>query len=374
MLDVQKAFDSVDHTMLCEKIRLLGIEPDWFQSYLFNRKQTVSINNVLSSEQTIQCGVPQGSILGPWCYLVYSNDISTCVSCKLLMYADDTILLSSHKDLSKVSSELSKEVSNCYHWLCNNKLSMHMGKTEVIVLSSKRKRHLTKNVSIQCHNDIIKSTNTVKYLGLTIDQTLSGEPTVYSILNKCTARLKFMFRHCNALDVNCRKLLYSALVQCHFDYAASAWYMGISQYLKRRLQTAQNKAVRFILNLGPRTHVGQSERNMLGYLNTNDRVQQLMSSHMFNIFNDVAPSYLGEKFVRVGGVHRHNTRNSEFNVIVPRVQGPEKYNFSYQGVKVWNDLPSSIKGVQTKSVFKEAIKQYYINRTLSVESSEFIYY
>ena len=126
MLDVQKAFDSVDHAMLCEKIRLLGIDPTWFRSYLSLRSQVVSINNVTSESQTIKSGVPQGSILGPWCYLVFCNDITTSVSCKTILYADDTILLVTGPNLALIAQDLASEINNCYHWLTNNRLAMHI--------------------------------------------------------------------------------------------------------------------------------------------------------------------------------------------------------------------------------------------------------
>jgi len=144
LLDVQKAFDSVDHVMLCEKIAVAGIDSTWFRSYLTNRKQTVAVSNCQSSARTILSGVPQGSILGPWAYLIYCNDMSTCISCKLLLYADDAILLFSHKNIKVVTDQLSEEVSNCFHWLVNNKLSMHMGKTEAMILCSKCRKHQLK--------------------------------------------------------------------------------------------------------------------------------------------------------------------------------------------------------------------------------------
>jgi len=373
MLDVQKAFDSVDHDMLCEKIRLAGIDPEWFRSYLNSRKQLVSINNNLSSELTIKCGVPQGSILGPWCYLLYSNDISSCVSCNLIMYADDTILLFSDPDIEKVASELSKEIGNCLHWLTNNRLSMHMGKTETLVFSSKRKKNRTKNFVIQCQGHDIKPSK-VKYLGLTLNQTLSGEDTVTSILSKCTSRLKFMYRHSKTLNEKSRKLLASALIQCHFDYASSAWYSGTTKELKIKLQIAQNKMVRFILNLGPRSHIGQAELDKAGFLNTSDRVSQLMLNHMFNIHNGTAPSYLSDNFTRVSDQHHHFIRNAEHNFIVPRVQGVENKNFYYQGVKIWNELPTSVKSLSNKYSFKHKVKQYLRNRATNVENCDFLYY
>ena len=103
MLDVQKAFDSIDHIQLIEKIKLAGLDPVWFASYFQNRKQTVFVNGFPSGEEQIKAGVPQGSILGPWFYLLYCNDMPSCIASSktnMLLYADDTILISSHKDVT----------------------------------------------------------------------------------------------------------------------------------------------------------------------------------------------------------------------------------------------------------------------------------
>ena len=148
LLDVQKAFDSVNHEMLCENIRLAEIEPDWFISYFEARKPMVCVGESYSNSETIKCGVPKGSVLRPWCYLMYSNDIASSVSCKLLMYADDTALLVNDNNINTVSVQLGNEVTNSYNWLVNNKLDMHLGKTECIVFSCKKKKHLTKDFSI----------------------------------------------------------------------------------------------------------------------------------------------------------------------------------------------------------------------------------
>ena len=141
LLDVPKAFDSVNHEMLCEKIRLAGIEPDWFISYLEARKHMVCAGESYSSSETIKCGVPQGSVLGPWCYLMHSNDIASSVSCKLLMYADDTVLLVSDKNINTVSVQLGNEV--------------------------------------KCHTHNVGASNQVKYLGLVMDTNLSSQVTAH---------------------------------------------------------------------------------------------------------------------------------------------------------------------------------------------------
>ena len=101
LLDLQKAFDTVDHEILCKKLEAIGVlSVDWFKSYLIDRKQFVQINGVLSDPGVVTCGVPQGSILGPLLFLIYVNDMSISVDrdCKLVLYADDSAIFFTHKD------------------------------------------------------------------------------------------------------------------------------------------------------------------------------------------------------------------------------------------------------------------------------------
>ena len=101
LLDLQKAFDTVDHDILCNKLQAMGVHSDsvkWFKSYLSDRQQIVSVNQVESKPMNISCGVPQGSILGPLLFLCYVNDMSSSVNCNLLLYADDSALFTSGKN------------------------------------------------------------------------------------------------------------------------------------------------------------------------------------------------------------------------------------------------------------------------------------
>ena len=154
LLDLQKAFDTVDHKILLMKMEALGLGQDvvrWFRYYLSDRRQLVDVSGVLSSSAAISCGVPQGSILGPLLFLIYVNDMSGAVNHKLLLYADDSAILVADKSVSAIEMSLQKELEVVSEWLVDdNKLSLHLGKTESILFGSKSKLKPQPNLQIAC--------------------------------------------------------------------------------------------------------------------------------------------------------------------------------------------------------------------------------
>ena len=364
MLDLQKAFDTVNHDILCNKLSLMGLESvEWFRSYLSERKQVVKVDNATSHPLEITCGVPQGSILGPLLFLCYVNDMAISIDdeCKLLLYADDSAILFSHKDPEIISQKLSIALSSCNNWLVDNKLSLHLGKTECMLFGSKRKIKSVNNFKIECMGQTIKGQESIKYLGVHIDQCVSGEVVAKNVIKKANSRLKYLYRQAHCLDQDSRKILCSVLIQCHFDYAASSWYSGISADLKTRLQRTQNKMARFILNLGPRAHIGQHELSTLHYLNVENRVKFLKLCHVYKIFDNSSPSYLKQFFTRTSTIHRYPTRGSSYNFHFPKVKSLASSTFYFSAIKEWNSLPDDIKCAKTLSQFKGAIRRYFYN-------------
>ena len=191
-------------------------------------------NDTTSEPGIVNCGVPQGSILGPLLFLCYVNDMPMSVKCKLLLYADDSTLIISGSDPKVIADTLSFELNSCRQWLIDNKLSLHLGKTESILFGSKRKLRKVTSFEVKCNNEVIKNVNSVKYLGLQIDNDLAGDNIVKGIIKKANSRLKFLYRHKDMLSFNCKKTLCSALIQCHFDYACSSWYPGIREELTKK--------------------------------------------------------------------------------------------------------------------------------------------
>lgn len=377
LLDLQKAFDTVDHKILCDKLKIIGVRSvEWFNSYLSNRQQIVNINKTNSDVCNVKCGVPQGSLLGPLLFLIYVNDLKISIDsdCKVLLYADDTAILFSHKDPKIISEKLSLMLESCKNWLTDNKLSLHLGKTESILFGPKRKlKNVTENIfSIVCNGIIIESKSYVKYLGVILDNFLSGEYIVDNIINKANQRLKFLYRYKSCLSEQSRKTLCTALIQCHLDYACSCWYEGLSKKLKDKLQIIQNKIIRFIFDMHPRQRLKISNFEKVGFLNISNRVTQLRLNHVFNIFHNQSPDYLKQYFSRTCSTR--NTRSCNFNFFVPRVKNTESSSFYFNGIKNWNTLPDSIKSIDNKAKFKFEVKRHLMSEMKKSSEADFIFY
>ena len=154
LIDLQKAFVTINHDILVNKMELIGFSKKttkWFKSYLSERKFIVHIKNTSSEPGDLLCGVPQGSILGPLLFLLYVNDMPQAVECDLLFYADDTCLIFQHKDITETEVVLNKNFSKLCDWFVDNKLSIHFGedKTKSILFCSKDKLKNSKTLNIR---------------------------------------------------------------------------------------------------------------------------------------------------------------------------------------------------------------------------------
>lgn len=366
LLDLQKAFDTVDHKILCSKLKSIGLNPNsitWFKSYLNSRSQIVSINGTSSKPMDVTCGVPQGSILGPLLFLIYVNDMKSAINCKLLLYADDSALIVSDKDVDFIEKSLSSELNNVRQWLIDNKLSLHLGKTESILFGSIKKLKIRPTLKISCDGQDINGSNSVKYLGALFDQTLKGQQMATNILGKANSRLKFLYRQSKLLDQGSRRTLSTALILSHFDYACTSWYSSLPSALKLKLQTCQNKIARFVLNLGQRSHIGTLELQSLNWLSIETRVGQLKLNTVHSIFYNQCPPYLQNNFTLVS--HQYNTRSSLLNYQIPILRPQINGTFYFSGIKLWNAIPNQLKVIENKQQFKTKLKLFLKNGLIS---------
>ena len=194
-VDLQKAFDTVDHKILLHKLEyygLRGICNDWFKSYLSDRKQFVSVNGYNSDLMPVGCGVPQGSVLGPLLFLIYSNDLHKAIQyCKVHHFADDTNLFHTSKSVKNLNKQINRDKKHLNNWSSANKIFLNVEKTELVIFKSPRKV-LLNEIKITLSGKRLYPSNSVKYLGIKIDRFLHWHDQVNSVavkLNRANALL-----------------------------------------------------------------------------------------------------------------------------------------------------------------------------------------
>jgi len=270
--DLRKAFDTVDHAILFEKLKdvgVSGIELQWFKSYLSNRKQFTFIEDTKSGLININIGVPQGSILGPLLFLIYINDLPLCSEFLSLLFADDTTLILSHENFDTPVEQVNAELKKIAFYFRLNKLALHPSKTKFMIFSnSPAVKNATPILCLDNNNDnennvdlrvmlgqVSPSTEekVIRFLGVLIDPNLS-----YSFhIKNITARLSrslFLIRSAkNFLDEKSLKSVYYSTFHCHLVYCLPIW-SSASNSLLHPVEILQKKAIRLISNAKYNAH------------------------------------------------------------------------------------------------------------------------
>ena len=208
---------------------------------------------------------------------------------------DDTYIFYQHEDVNKIENVLNKEFSSLCQWFIDNKLSIHFGEDKTkSILFSKTRGLREINISFAGHS--IMQHETVEYIGCQLDSKLSGEAMASKVLKKINTKLKFLYHQSRYLTPAYKRLLYTALIQPHFDYGCSSWFPLLKTNLQLKLQNAQNKCIRFCLNLPLRSHIDPSNFRKINWLPVSDRVEYCITNTVFKYWNGIVPGYVHEMF------------------------------------------------------------------------------
>ena len=355
-LDLRKAFDTVDHNILLSKLQLYGFNTTpvgWFKSYLSDRTQLCCINGANSETKIVTCGVPQGSILGPLLFIIYINDIVTCTEyCDINMFADDTIFYLSNNNVDIINNHLQCDLNNIHQWLCANKLSLHIGKTNSMLIGSVKKvKHKNHELDLKLNEENINQTNNVKYLGVDLDENLKFDVHVDNLVNKINRGLGVL-RHCSHYVPKSSLLtIYNTIVLPNFDYCSVVWGTCNSTLLTR-LQRLQNRAMRILLKCNYRTHISDM-LNELKWMSVRQRIFYMSCVWMWKVKHGLVPDYLSSKF-KINS--SYNTRSFSSDNYFVEICNHK--SFQYTGTSAWNSLPPKIKSMNNLVSFKKEVSKF----------------
>ncbi len=249
-IDLRKAFDTVDHKILLDKLKYYGLDEQaiaWFRNYLSQRKQATQIGDEVSDFLEIICGVPQGSILGPLLFIIFINDFPDAVKLLVSLFADDTNMQLSGDNIKLLEKTINSELIKASAWFSANRLSLHPGKTVFMVFNNKQGLSL----DLYLNNTKIEQvgtqfqTKTVKFLGLLIDDKLKWNYHIDKVINKIRTINYHLNQIKRILPTKLKILLYNALVKPHLEYCLPIY--GHSPHLIK-LYKIQKKAIRLTFN------------------------------------------------------------------------------------------------------------------------------
>ena len=356
-LDIKKAFDTVDHKVLIEKLKFYGADGTvilWIKNYLLDRKQATKFLGEKSIFLCIKFGVPQGSLLGPLLFSIYINDlVNACNLSHPYLFADDGALLFENI-CRKTYLSIRIEMMTILKWLNVNKLSLNVDKTKILIFDN-----ANFSVKIKLSNNYaIKECKSFKYLGLMIDNNLKFDIHVDYIKKKIQKRIGAMYRGCSLLPVKYRKMFANSLILPHFDYLDTIYGRAPKTKL-HELDILYKKVAKIALGV-EKTQSSIIVYKDMKWLPLYLRRQVHLSSYMFKILNGQSPSNFINKFKFISGGSRDG---ANCNLYTPKSKNLKK--FYYLGAKAWNCLPSDLRNLTDPKVFSKIFKNCLLDSVVS---------
>ena len=353
-IDYSKAFDTIDHSILLKKLALYGLDLNainFMTSYLANRKQRIVIKNQTSPYTSLRCGVPQGSILGPLLFIIYTNDLFFDIlpTEKIIMYADDTLLLNAGESEVIASQHAQHCFDKVINWCNLNKLTINSEKTKHLCISNKK--HLS-NIHIQKGNTNLGNVDTYEYLGFNVDRHLTMTTYVDKIIKKVSYKVHTLSIIRRYISERTSSLVYKVMIMPHFDYVDFVIDSAVKQKTDR-LERLHKRAIRTIeYELVP--EMKRPLEELYTRYNLTSLYQRRIEHLLFFMYK----------------VGKHSRENLDLQRPKIELRSKNKVKFKnkftnitkvqnsplYRGVFLWDQLPETLQKEMELKTFKVGIR------------------
>ena len=367
LIDLSAAFDTVDHDILLnflqEHIGICGTAWNWFKTYLTGRTQQVSIDGIVSNLAELLYGVPQGSVLGPIKYCVYTLPIGAIIrhhGLKYTIYADDTqVYLTFDKNCIDTSlQKLNDCLSDIRAWMLKSKLKINDDKTEFLLISSSRlQAKLHRDQELTVGSQHIPISPLARNLGVVFDCNMRMDKHVTNVCKSANFHLRNIGSIRSVLSESAAAQLVHALITSRLDYCNSLLY-GLPDSQIKRLQQVQNNAARMVGRVRKFDHITPTLKR-LHWLPVRSRINFKMNLMTYKTLNGKSPEYICD-LLKLKRCPR-SIRNSDEKLLhVPKFRCNTLGGtcFSVGAPTEWNKLPQSIRYSASTESFKKALKTH----------------
>ena len=324
------------------------------------RKQCVVVDGVKSNFQEMTCGVPQGSVLGPLLFLIYVNDIiNSSDILRFSLFADDTVVVLSHKNAHTLISLVNLELRKLISWFQSNKLLLNKDKTKYILFHLRNMRVPPNLDPISIGDSVLQCVQSLSFLGVTIDENLNWKAHIKSVSLKISRSVGVLSKIKNIVPDNVLVMIYNSLILSHLSYCNLAWGNSYSGHLNA-IKVLQKRAVRII------THSNYSSPSIPLFIKMKILpIQELITLNtlvfMYNFHSGKLPCIFKSMFVSNSSIHSHNTRQQSLLHKNSVRTTHALYSLQNVGITKWNNLSNNVKSSGTLSKFKVSCKRELFN-------------
>ena len=370
LLDLSAAFDTINHRLLLNKLqRMYGINDvaiSWFSSYLSNRSFKVTVNQKTSGECLLEIGVPQGSILGPLLFILYTKDLESIVTkfgFTIHLYADDTQIYFAfdvHSDSPDMQA-IDLCCSEVKKWMAVNFLKLNEDKTEFIEIGP----YVSPIKSLRIAGTELKPVDKAKNLGFLFDHQMNLDAQINAVSQVCYMNQRDLTKIGSKLSHDLKVQMVHSNILCFIDYCNSV-YGKLSEKNIQKLQKIQNNAVRFIFGLygKKKNEAVLPYLKKLHFLPIRYRIRYKICLLVFKCVNNIGPNYLKDLLILRQTRRRSSRMDDDFFLLkIPNRPNFSRSEgaFSYIGPKLWNALPFDLRSLNTLDAFKRSLKSYFFN-------------